>query len=260
MLPLRVSVIVTTFNSPKSLHLSLESIFRQTIPPFEVIIADDGSTAETKGLIDAWKEKMNLCHTWQPDQSFRAARARNLAIARVTGDYVIFIDGDCILPATFIGNHLSIAQKGYAIAGGRHLLHENLSNWLLKCPDALDSSLKKIKSLKLRTLDLGRLRYLFRLKWTSVRTCNLAVFYENLIKIHGFDEEYVGWGLEDSDLAIRLERSGVTWISGRLLACVIHLSHAKYSRAQISKNKNRLKTRLEISGTSLPNKSLLSAL
>ena len=96
---MRVSLIITTYNRPESLILVLNSIENQTIVPQEVIIADDGSTVETKEIIVKFQKDsdLNIIHSWQEDNGFRAAKSRNKAIAKSSGDYIIFIDGDIIL-------------------------------------------------------------------------------------------------------------------------------------------------------------------
>ena len=87
---MRVSLIITTYNWPESLILVLMSIENQTIMPQEVIIADDGSTVETQEIISKFQKdsKLNIIHSWQKDNGFRAAKSRNKAIAKSSGDYL----------------------------------------------------------------------------------------------------------------------------------------------------------------------------
>ena len=90
---MKLTLIITTYNWPESLLLVIESIKRQTILPDEIIIADDGSTKETKDLINNFKKDtdLNIVHSWQEDKGFRAARSRNNAIFKSSGDYIILI-------------------------------------------------------------------------------------------------------------------------------------------------------------------------
>ena len=124
---MRVSLIIATYNWPESLILALRSIEKQTIVPEEVVIADDGSTAETKEMIDKFQKEseLNIIHSWQEDNGFRAAKSRNKAIAKSCGDYIILIDGDIVLHRKFIQDHVKSAKVGYFIQGFRVLLTQD---------------------------------------------------------------------------------------------------------------------------------------
>src|SRR5690349_10807434 len=87
-----ISVIVTTFNREDALDAVLRGLSRQTDREFEVVIADDGSGPATAALIADWSKRLGvpLKHVWQEHRGFRAAQARNLAIAASDGVYCIF--------------------------------------------------------------------------------------------------------------------------------------------------------------------------
>ena len=76
---MRLSLIITTYNWPDSLVLTLKSIENQTISPDDIIIADDGSTDETQEVIAKFQQgsELNIIHSWQEDIGFRAAESRN---------------------------------------------------------------------------------------------------------------------------------------------------------------------------------------
>ena len=114
---MRLSLIITTYNRPESLELVLISVMNQTIVPEEVLIADDGSTSETKELISRFQQdsKLNIIYSWQEDKGFRAAKSRNKAIAKSNTDYIVLIDGDMILHPRFIENHVNDAKSGYFV-------------------------------------------------------------------------------------------------------------------------------------------------
>ena len=119
----RSTLIVTTFNWPAALDLTLKSIARQTVAPDEVIVADDGSGPETAQVVERWKERVAapVEHLWQPHEGFRLARSRNRAIAAATGDYLIIVDGDMVLHRHFVADHLDAARPGSFIQGVRLL-------------------------------------------------------------------------------------------------------------------------------------------
>ena len=126
---MKLTLIITTYNWPESLLLVLESIRYQTVLPDEIIIADDGSTGETKNLIFNFNKNfgLNIIHSWQDDIGFRASRSRNNAIFKSSGDYIIIIDGDTILHSKFVQDHIEHSKPGYFIQGTRTLLSEKES-------------------------------------------------------------------------------------------------------------------------------------
>ncbi len=95
----KISVIVATYNWPQALRLSLESLKTQSDRNFEVIIADDGSRSDTRELIDTIRADfpVPIEHVWIEDDGCRKTVVGNLAIAASHGDYLVFIDGDCIV-------------------------------------------------------------------------------------------------------------------------------------------------------------------
>src|SRR3954471_9553529 len=109
---MQVSLIVTTYNWPSALALTLQSVAAQTLLPTEVLVADDGSGLETHELVQQWGAKLpcTLKHVWHEDRGFRLSRSRNRAIAATTGDYIVLIDGDMFLHRRFIEDHVSCAR------------------------------------------------------------------------------------------------------------------------------------------------------
>ena len=106
-----VSVIITTYNSPNFLEQCLNSFLTQKDKKFEIIVADDGSTKDTKKLIKQYENKLKISHVWHNDDGFRAAKIRNEAVKISTGNYLVFIDCDCITFDDFIENHKKIAES-----------------------------------------------------------------------------------------------------------------------------------------------------
>jgi glycosyltransferase involved in cell wall biosynthesis len=98
------SLIVTTYNWPEALEACLQSAFKQTLLPKEIIVCDDGSTDSTKQVIDNLRKisPVSLVHLWQPDEGFQASKARNKGIAASVGEYIVQIDGDVLLHKDFI--------------------------------------------------------------------------------------------------------------------------------------------------------------
>ena len=128
------SVIVTTYERPRALHVVLESLSKQSITPHEVIIADDGSKQSTANVVEYWRDKMScpITHSWQEDKGFRAAAARNMAVAHSSGNYLIFLDGDCIVFHDFIENHIRLAHPNTLVMGSRVLCSKELTEQIEK--------------------------------------------------------------------------------------------------------------------------------
>ncbi len=256
---MKFSVILTTFNRPKALSLVLEALNAQTYKDFEVIIADDGSGEDTAKCIQNYQQKVfyKIIHDWQEPNGFQAARGRNLAALKASGDYLLFLDGDCVPRHNWIENHLKLAEKGYMVAGNRCLLSKDITKNLEDNQTDLGTFgfikwlslyFKREVNRLLPLINLTQVKF-FRYKnqdsWKKVRTCNLGVWMDDFKKVNGFDGLYVGWGYEDSDLAVRLLKTGIKRKSGILSTGVMHLWHEKYDRSSSDDNLNRLKSRLK---------------
>lgn len=245
-----ISVVITTYNRPDALQAVVEACFGQDDKNFEIIIADDGSTANTKDCIDSLKTRspVPLHHVWQPDEGFRAAMARNRGTLAAAGDYIVFIDGDCIPQRDFISQHRKLARRGYLVSGSRVLLSPALTSRVLaeridlhqagvgdRLAYRFKGHINKVAQLLVRWPDIGRHRK--RFSWRRIKSCNLAVWKSDLEKVNGFDESFTGWGHEDSDLVVRLFNAGVMRKEGAFATEVLHLWHREAKRDQESSNK-----------------------
>lgn len=245
-----ISVIVTTYNRPDALETVLEACFDQDDKDFDIVIADDGSTAATRECIERLKARspVPLQHVWQPDQGFRAAMARNRGTLAARGEYIVFLDGDCIAQRDFIARHRKLARRGYLVSGSRVLLGAQLTRRILadridlhrmglgdKLRFRLAGDINKVLQLLVRWPDAGRARR--RFSWRRIKSCNLGVWRADLDKVNGFDESFEGWGHEDSDLVVRLFNAGVMRKDGAFATEVFHLWHREAQRDQESSNK-----------------------
>jgi len=257
-----ISVVVTTYNRPDALGAVLRGLAAQTDRGFEVLVADDGSSDDTRALVErlARQVPVPVAHVWQEDRGFRAGAARNRAAARARGEYLIFLDGDCVPRPPFVARHRALAEAGWMVAGNRILLSEPFTREVLAAGTPIHgwtlAQWRQARArgainrlLPLRTLPLGPLRKLGRRRWQRVRTCNLGVWAGDFRAVNGFDEDFEGWGHEDADLAVRLINRGVGRKEGAFATGVLHLWHRENDRAREGENWRRLQQRLASGAT-----------
>jgi glycosyltransferase involved in cell wall biosynthesis len=251
---MRIAVIVTTYNRPDALAAVLEGYLSQTDQDFEVLVADDGSTPDTAQLAQQYRARaaFPIRHVWQEDDGFRAAAIRNRALAQTAADYIIFTDGDCIPPADFVARQRRLSEPGCFLSGNRLLLSQEFTQRVLrdKIPiqhwrfgDWLRARRRGEISRLLPLLRLPNLSWLRKIapkRWQGAKTCNLSAFRADLLRVNGLDESYTGWGLEDSDLVVRLIRAGVISKSARFSSPVLHLWHKENDRSHLEENRRRL--------------------
>ncbi|GAB2851397.1 glycosyltransferase family 2 protein [Pseudoduganella ginsengisoli] len=246
----KISIIITTYNRPDALAAVLDACFCQDDSNFEIIIADDGSTNNTRQVIENMMQRapVPLTHVWQADEGFRAARARNLGIMASSGDYVVFLDGDCIPRPDFVSRHRRLASAGHLVTGSRVLLSPGYTLRILgeridlgkltfsdKLKLRLTGDLNKFLQTVLTLPDVGRNSR--RFTWRRIKSCNLGVWRNDLLRVNGFDESFHGWGHEDSDLVVRLFNAGVMRKEGAFATEVYHLWHKENERSMENKNR-----------------------
>ena len=240
------SLIISTYNWPEALELVLKSVLTQSVFPNEIIIADDGSTIETKKLITFYKSKFQipLIHIYHKDKGFRLSEIRNKAIKRSTGDYIIQIDGDVILHKYFIKDHLQIAKENCFVRGSRIKMNEDLSKKIFK------NKTKKIslftKGIKnrgngIRFPFLTRLLIYKKEDKHKMLGCNMAFWRKDVLRINGYDNNLKGWGYEDSELAARLINCNVKKRVMKNMGIVYHINHKERNPDPLNSNYNALK-------------------
>jgi len=229
------SLIITTYNWPEALELCILSVLSQSVLPDEVIIADDGSTEETKELIQKLTKNspIPILHSWQEDIGFRAARSRNLAIAMSKYNYVVLIDGDMILHKNFISDHIANSEDGCFIQGSRVIITKKKSKKVLSKKQLSFSFLEKGLKNRLNAIHNNLLKSFFT-KYTKshkgIKTCNMSFFKSDCINVNGFNEEFTGWGREDSEYVERLYNSGIERKNIKFNCIAYHIWHNENSR------------------------------
>jgi glycosyltransferase involved in cell wall biosynthesis len=227
---MRISVAVITYNWPEALERVLAALAVQSELPYEVVVTDDGSQSATRELLEriAPDYPVRLVHLWQPDDGARMSRARNRAIAAAQGDYVILLDGDMVAGRHFIADHRAFARRGCFVQGSRALTDAGLTQRMLA--GGLDTPGFFSRGIERRrhTLRLPLLaRWYARpgTKRRGIKSCNMAFWRDDLLRLNGFNEAMTGWGREDTELAVRAFHMGLQRRDLRFSALATHLHH-----------------------------------
>jgi glycosyltransferase involved in cell wall biosynthesis len=252
---LKVSLIITTYNRPDYLRKVLEGVLCQNLLPDEILIADDGSDERTKQVVKKFQalKACPLTHVWHEHMGFRAAKIRNEAIKQARGDYIVFLDGDCIPAVRFIADHVSLAKEGHFFQGKRLLVAKEASGSFEA------SSAGDVRHL-LRLFVKGHLSHVHHLMRVSflpalsgrsikgVRSCNIGIYRKDLITVNGFNQDFVGWGREDSELVVRLYNYGLRRRSHPFMATCFHLWHEENPRDRLGENDGLLRAAIAAGG------------
>ena len=240
---MQVSIIIAVYKDIEALKLIISALRQQDYHDFEIIIAEDGKDKAMSDYIASLPDN-NITHTTQEDKGIRKARSLNNAILESKGDYIIFIDGDCIPYTNFISNHIKLAENGRILSGRRVNLSPAISSHIRKGTLKPATLQKYYLFLYPYIIFTGTTHaeqgisfnpegwlyqnILLRRKRTSTTLlgCNFSCFKEALYKVDGFDESYIDTAVaDDTDIQWRLERAGYKIKSCKLSANVFHLYH-----------------------------------
>jgi glycosyltransferase involved in cell wall biosynthesis len=245
----RTSLVVTTYNRKNALTLVLDSAVRQALLPDQLVVADDGSRPDTAEVVATFAARapFPVVHSWQEDLGFRAAASRNRAFARATGDYLVMVDGDIVLHPEFVRDHIRAARAGRFVQGSRVMLSEASTAAALAAgrvrfgplAPGLRNRLNAVHSRALSALASRRNGDVFR-----VRSANLACWREDVVRVNGFDEDFVGWGREDSEFVARLQHAGLERLQLKFAAIGYHLWHREEPREALPRNQQILEQTL----------------
>jgi glycosyltransferase involved in cell wall biosynthesis len=263
---MKVSVIISTYNSPDWLEKVLWGYTCQDYADFEIIIADDGSGNETHNLIQYFQKHTSLevYHVWHEDKGYRRQTILNQAILTSHTEYLIFTDGDCIPRNDFISTHVAQAEKGYYLSGGYCKLSMDLSKRISK-ENILKRESFDLKWLRsMGSVGLSQSRKLnARGKWANFldivttakptfNNCNSSAWKTDLLAVNGYDER-MQYGGSDREIGERHRNYGIVGKQIRHRAIVLHLDHPRGYKTEESIEKNlkiRKKTKqLKVSWT-----------
>jgi len=230
-----ISLCVVTYQRPRNLSLVLESIAAQqgVDGKMELVVTDDGSTDNTPHVVEAFRRRVSFPVQFitHPHITFQLARCRNKGAAATRSPYLLFLDGDCVLPPHHVATHLAKRRPGVAISGdaGRmdRTTSERITEETIRRGD-FSGFLSVKERLRLWTLDTKiRLYTLMRhpTKPRRLQGGDFSIWREDYERVNGFDENFCGWGGEDYDLGRRLRRAGVRLASVLRWTCSYHVWH-----------------------------------
>lgn len=235
------TLVTPTYNWPEALELLLLSVLNQSVLPNEVVIADDGSRSETRELIEKFQKTfpVPLIHIWHEDSGNQKPKIMNKAIAAAKYEYIVEIDGDIIMHKDFIKDHLTFAEKNHYLFGSRvNIRKEILNNIFSRKKIEFNFFSTGIKK-RGRTLHIPFLMNFakdFPLRSKKLRGCNMSFWREDFIKINGFNENLVGWGIDDSEMIQRLHNIGIVGKRLKHVGLTYHIYHKEQDKTHLEIN------------------------
>lgn len=238
---LKASLIISVYKNTSFLKSVLDSLASQTEQRFEVIISEDGDSPEMREFVQQYPFMHSYQHLTREDKGWQKNSALNAAIKSAKSDWLVFIDGDCVLHPRFMEFHVKLAKKNLILAGKRIKLDPTTSQKLL---DGILDPVKMNSYLKKHHLEIKRNggqfveegfffdpksllgRFVGGRKMKQLKGCNMSFHKEAIYAINGFDEDYIRPAVgEDIDLLWRFEGVGYKLGSVRNLAVQYHLHH-----------------------------------
>lgn len=235
---MKTSVLISTYNSPVWLQKVLWGYFVQSRRDFELVIADDGSSDETREMLAAMApgSPVPIVHVWQPDEGFQKCRILNKAIAVAQGERILLTDGDCVPRRDFVDVHTRLAQPDRFLTGTYFKLPLDLSRaltqgdivgqqafrafWLMR--HGLPFTSKLLKLIVTSPWDEWLNRFT-----PAAPTWNghsASCLRSQAIQINGFNEDMQYGGL-DVEFGLRLRHVGIEPRHIRYSTITLHLDH-----------------------------------
>lgn len=237
------TLFLSTYEMPRHLELVFAALERQSTFDFEVMVCDDGSGPETKTRTQQFAQRapFPVKHFWQEHRGFRKCKILNQALREARGHVMVFLDGDCVPHRDYLRDHIEQQEPGRYLAGRRVDLGQKISE-SLRVEQVRQGFFDFPKWRLIWSAVLGdstHLQRTVRIPWGSLRRklkmeqiddlkgCNYSVSRKDLLAINGFDEEYEGYGREDTDIELRLQNLGLKIKSLKGLALQFHVWHPR---------------------------------
>ncbi|MBX7255837.1 MAG: glycosyltransferase, partial [Candidatus Hydrogenedentes bacterium] len=194
-----LSVVLVTRNRASLLTMALAHLEQQTFPAarFEIVLVDAGSTDGTPEVMQRYAAGAPVRIRTLRTEDTNTSRARNTAIKTATGRWVLFLDDDLLAGPGLVESHVAAQERagGECAVIGKVDMHPQADTKVFLGERELGRRRNFLKDQPLRFLD-----------W---RLWNLSLPRNLLIEAGGFDEEFSVSGLDDIELANRLEQQGL---------------------------------------------------
>ncbi|UCH84914.1 MAG: glycosyltransferase [Candidatus Latescibacterota bacterium] len=231
-----VSLVIAVYQREDALELVLISLLNQTFGDFEIVVADDGSDQGIARVIQDYSEQFAhpIRHVWHDDAGFRKTVIVNRAVTHAAGDYLVFIDGDCLLHHRFLERHVKRRHQGGILSGRRVMFDRSLTervtsedvrkrrieriNYWWKHAGKIDRWNGFYLPFLHGARNIGRRQY-------QILGSNFSAHKEDFYRVNGYDERIVGRGLEDNNLCVRFVNAGMVIRTITREAIQYHLYH-----------------------------------
>ncbi len=198
----------------------------------EVVVTDDGSADDTPQVVQEFARTVDFAvrFTTHPHTTFQLCRCRNEGVAASSAPYLLFLDGDCLLPPNHVALHLRYRRAGVVRAG--NCVRLNKSNSARIDDDVIRRGeftrmvpLPVICKLRMKGIRSMAYEYFRHSRKPWLIGNNVAIWRDDYVRVNGFDENFEGWGGEDDDLGSRVRRAGLSVCSSLRWTNTYHLWH-----------------------------------
>ena len=215
----KASVIIPTYNASGLLRETLRSLKRQQIDPgdFEIIVADDGSSDDTRQVAESFAAKYH----YQEDLGFRAGTARNGGAKLAAAPVLVFLDTGIVAGPGLVAGHLAAHEgaesrmiAGYNYGYDPDATVPGLADALNRLPpeDVVeqyrgDPAINDVRDRLLAPYDFDLAK--MAVPWVYMFTANCSIRAADFWATGAFEEGFTGWGGEDWEFAYRASLRGI---------------------------------------------------
>ncbi|MBI4681161.1 MAG: glycosyltransferase [Nitrospirae bacterium] len=184
------SIIIPIYNRAEKLRRALESVENQSLRDYEVIVCDDGSTDDTRSVVDAFAAKMQITYLWEKNWG-GPARPRNNGIRAAQGEWLCFLDADDL----WYPEKLKVAARYLSVSD---IIYHDLDKYP---PGALPIR-KKMRGRQLKSPAFVDLM----VNGNTICNSSVVVMKRIVVEAGGFSEDKSLIAVEDFDLWLKIAR------------------------------------------------------